>query len=137
MANNIATTFTPLIWSWKMNTAITGTMGKPKVHMTLENSEETLKISPTTPMLGTCHVPAVHVKFNTYYTFPSSYSFISLLKFFHSLLAKSPTRITHVTMRDCNSAYEPNRVLPFRGFIGVSKVIILENKECGGNGEED
>ncbi|KAK3038701.1 hypothetical protein RJ639_028308 [Escallonia herrerae] len=79
IANNIDTTFTPSILSWKNTTARLGTIGKPKVLITLENKEDTLKISPTQPIEKTCHAMAIHTNVITYDTFPSSKTSISFL----------------------------------------------------------
>ncbi|KAK3006519.1 hypothetical protein RJ639_015783 [Escallonia herrerae] len=100
IANNIATTFTPSILSWKNTTARLGTIGKPKVLITLENKEDTLKISPTQPIEKTCHAIAIHTNVITYDTLPSSKTSISFLYVFHSLLAKSPTKIAQVATTD-------------------------------------
>ncbi|KAF5760321.1 hypothetical protein HanXRQr2_Chr16g0752111 [Helianthus annuus] len=72
MANNIAITFTPFIFSWKNTTAKTGTIGIPKVLITFENNDETSNIKPTQPIEKICHETAVHTKFIMYETLPDS-----------------------------------------------------------------
>ena len=68
--------------------------------MTLEKREDTSKIKPSKPTEEICHVTAVQIRVIRYDIFPSSYSFISSLRPFHSPLAKSPTTQAQVATND-------------------------------------
>ncbi|EXC50736.1 hypothetical protein L484_000382 [Morus notabilis] len=96
----MAITLIPSILSWKKITAKTGTTGKLKTLMTLEKSEDTSRMSPTAPILQSCHEIAVHVKVMTYENFPSRKPVISFLKTFQSPLVNSPTRAQNVATID-------------------------------------